>query len=249
MSTFMFVVFPYLCLAVFVVGHYWRYKADKFGWTTRTSQLLERKWLMWGSPLFHFGALFAIAGHIGGLLIPASWTDALGVSEHTYHNVAVIMGTFAGILLCAGLVILLARRFVTSQRLRIVTTPMDRVLYLVLAVEVAIGMWQTVIMNVTGNGYDYRGTVSVWFRQLFYFSPDAGLMSQAPVVFQIHAVLACVLMALWPFTRLVHVWSVPLAYVARPYVVYRRRSASVGNAVAPSRPAPDRELVDSILNK
>ncbi|MDF2847075.1 respiratory nitrate reductase subunit gamma [Oerskovia sp. NPDC056781] len=227
-DTLLFVVLPYVCLAIFVVGHVWRYRNDQFGWTTRTSQVLEKRWLAWGSPLFHFGALFAILGHAAGLLIPTSWTQALGISDHTYHVVAVAAGTVAGVLLCAGLVILLLRRFYVSDRIRVVTTPMDRVLYLLLTVEIGVGMWQTVAINVFGSGYEYRGTVSVWFRQLFVLQPDPSLISSAPAVYGWHAVLACLLLAIWPFTRLVHVWSVPVAYLARPYVVYRQRSATAG---------------------
>ncbi|RXR23751.1 respiratory nitrate reductase subunit gamma [Oerskovia turbata] len=227
-DTLLFVVLPYVCLAIFVVGHVWRYRNDQFGWTTRTSQVLEKRWLAWGSPLFHFGALFAILGHAAGLLIPTSWTRALGISDHTYHVVAVAAGTVAGVVLCAGLAILLLRRFYVSDRIRVVTTPMDRVLYLLLTVEIAVGMWQTVAINVFGSGYEYRGTVSVWFRQLFMLQPDPSLITSAPAVYGWHAVLACLLLAIWPFTRLVHVWSVPVAYLARPYVVYRQRSAAPG---------------------
>lgn len=234
MDTLLFVVLPYVCLAIFVVGHVWRYRSDQFGWTTRTSQVLEKRWLAWGSPLFHFGALFAILGHAAGLLIPTSWTQALGISDHAYHVVAVAAGTVAGVLLCAGLVILLLRRFYVSDRIRVVTTPMDRVLYLLLTVEIGVGMWQTVAINVFGSGYEYRGTVSVWFRQLFVLQPDPSLISSAPAVYGWHAVLACLLLAIWPFTRLVHVWSVPVAYLARPYVVYRQRSAP--RPGAPARP-------------
>lgn len=226
MDTLLFVVLPYVCLAIFIVGHAWRYRSDQFGWTTRTSQVLEKRWLAWGSPLFHFGALFAILGHAAGLLIPTSWTQALGISDHTYHVVAVAAGTVAGVLLCAGLIILLLRRFIVSQRIRVVTTPMDWVLYALLTVEIGVGMWQTVAINVFGSGYEYRGTVSVWFRQLFVFQPDPSLISSAPAVYGWHAVLACLLLAIWPFTRLVHVWSVPIAYLSRPYVVYRQRRAT-----------------------
>lgn len=227
-DTFLFVVLPYACLAVFIVGHVWRYRSDQFGWTSRTSQVFEKKWLRLGSPLFHFGALFAILGHVGGLMIPETWTRAIGISDHAYHVIAVAAGTVAGVVLCAGLVILLIRRFVYSERVRLVTTPMDTVLYLLLTAEIVIGMWQTVAINVFGSGYEYRGTISVWFRGLFVFQPDAGLIASAPVVYQAHAVLACLLLAVWPFTRLVHVWSVPFGYLTRPYVVYRRRNRTSG---------------------
>ena len=230
-NNFWFGIFPYVCFAIFVVGHIWRYRADQYGWTTRTSQVLEKKWLQWGSPLFHFGALFAILGHIGGLLIPESWTWALGIPDHVYHTVAVAAGTIAGIVLVAGLVILLARRFFYSERVKVVTTKWDYVLYALLTVEIFIGMWQTVAINVFGEGYEYRGTISVWFRQLFILQPDPSLIAGSPIWYQLHAIIACLLMAVWPFTRLVHVWSIPLAYLARPYVVYRRR-------YSPDRPTP-----------
>ena len=82
MNEFLFVVVPYICLTTFVVGHVWRYRYDKFGWTTRSSQLYENRLLRIGSPLFHFGMLGVIGGHVIGLLVPEAWTVALGISEH-----------------------------------------------------------------------------------------------------------------------------------------------------------------------
>ena len=86
MSTFLWVIVPYLCLAVFVVGHLWRYRYDKFGWTTRSSQLYENRLLRLGSPLFHFGMLGVVGGHVIGLLVPESWTDALGVTTEALEE-------------------------------------------------------------------------------------------------------------------------------------------------------------------
>lgn len=224
-ANFFFVIFPYICLSVFVVGHIWRYKHDQFGWTTRTSQLMESKWLAWGSPLFHFGALFVILGHIGGLLIPREWTRAIGISDHFYHNMAVSVGSLAGVALTAGLVILLVRRFIYSDRVKVYNTGWDYVMYFLLSAAIFIGMWQTISINIFGAGFEYRGSVSIWFRQIFYFSPDPTLMLQAPFLFQLHAIVGILILAVWPFTRLVHVWSVPVAYLARPYIVYRRKHA------------------------
>ncbi len=85
MNTFLFGVFPYLAMAVFVVGTIWRYKYDKFGWTTRSSQLYESRMLRIGSPLFHYGILLAVLGHAMGLVIPKAWTDALGIDQDIYH--------------------------------------------------------------------------------------------------------------------------------------------------------------------
>jgi nitrate reductase gamma subunit len=232
-TTLLWVVLPYFCLGVFVAGHVWRWRHDQFGWTTHTSQLLENRLLRLGSPLFHLGAFGVIGGHALGLLVPASVTHALGMSEHTYHLVSVTGGTVTGVMLVAGLALLIARRLV-SGRVRRVTTAMDKVLYAALAVMVALGMSGTVVLNLFGDGYDYRETIAVWFRGIFWFRPEPGLMIGAPLVFQLHALGGLLFLALWPFTRLVHVWSAPIAYLWRPYVVYRRRRG----AAPAARPAP-----------
>jgi nitrate reductase gamma subunit len=222
MNTLLWVVLPYFCLGVFAGGHVWRWRHDQFGWTTHTSQLLENRLLRLGSPLFHLGAFGVIGGHVLGLIVPASLTEAIGVSEHAYHVASVTGGTITGVMLVAGLALLIARRLVSS-RIRRVTTAMDRVLYASLAAMVVLGMSGTVLVNLFGEGYDYRDTIAVWFRGIFWFQPDPTLMTGAPLVFRLHALGGFLFLALWPFTRLVHVWSAPIAYLWRPYVVYRAR--------------------------
>ncbi len=235
MSTFLWVIVPYLCLAIFVVGHFWRYKYDKFGWTTRSSQLYEDRMLRLGSPLFHFGMLGVVGGHVIGLLIPQSWTDALGVSHHTYHVVAVIGGLIAGVMATVGLAILIYRRRTVGPVFS-ATTPMDKVMYVFLGLVIILGMWNTILGAAGLEEYNYREGVSVWYRSFLAFQPDASLMADAPFGFQAHALVAFILFALWPFTRLVHVFSAPVGYITRPYVVYRSRdNAPSGGSRKPVR--------------
>ncbi|WP_040159169.1 respiratory nitrate reductase subunit gamma [Mobilicoccus massiliensis] len=224
MGELLWVALPYLCMAVFVVGHWWRYKYDKFGWTTRSSQMYESRLLQIGSPLFHFGLLFVIGGHILGLVIPKSWTTAVGISQDVYHFMALSLGAIAGFCTIVGMIILLARRRFTPAVFK-ATTANDKLMYLFLAAVILLGLGNTVLGNLVSH-YDYRDGVSIWFRQLFYFQPDPTLMEQAPLTFQLHAILAFLLFAMWPFTRLVHVFSAPLEYLWRPYVVYRSRPGS-----------------------
>lgn len=231
-DTLIWVVLPYVSLAVFVLGHVWRWRYDQFGWTTRSSQIYESRLLRLGSPLFHLGILMALGGHVIGLLVPASWTEAVGISEHVYHVTAVSAGMVAGVMTVVGLALLVARRRSVRPVFR-ATTPMDKVLYLVLGGTILLGVSNTLWGNVVNGPYDYRESVAVWFRGLFVLSPDPGLMASAPWTFQAHAVAAFLLVALWPFTRLVHVLSVPVGYLARPYVVYRSREATQTS----SRPA------------
>ncbi|GAB2628733.1 respiratory nitrate reductase subunit gamma [Nocardioides ginkgobilobae] len=224
MDQFLWVVVPYLSLAVFAVGHVWRYRYDKFGWTTRSSQLYEDRLLRLGSPLFHFGMLGVVGGHVIGLLVPRSWTEAVGISDHAYHYVAVGGGLVAGVAVTVGMVILIYRRRTVGPVFS-ATTAMDKVMYAFLAAAVLLGMWNTIAGSIftLGGEYNYREGVSVWYRSFLAFSPDAELMAAAPLGFQLHALVAFSLFALWPFTRLVHVFSAPLGYVTRPYVVYRSR--------------------------
>jgi nitrate reductase gamma subunit len=221
MNQFLFVVFPYICLTVFVVGHYWRYRYDKFGWTTRSSQLYERRLLRIGSPLFHFGIIGVFFGHVIGLGIPESWTEKVGISEEVYHGLAVSVGALAGLATVIGMAILIYRRRVTGPVFS-ATTRMDKVMYVFLATVILLGLYNTLGANLTG-GYDYREGVSVWFRGIFRFQTHPDLMADAPLGFQLHGLVAMALFALWPFTRLVHVFSAPLGYLTRPYIVYRSR--------------------------
>ncbi|WP_431898859.1 respiratory nitrate reductase subunit gamma [Nonomuraea sp. bgisy101] len=218
----LWVVAPYVALTVFVLGHIWRYRYDKFGWTTRSSQMYESRLLRIGSPLFHFGILVVLLGHIGGLVIPKSWTEAAGVSEHTYHIAAVVLGTIAGIATLGGLAILIYRRR-TVGPVFTATTRNDKLMYAVLALVIVLGLAATVAANIIGGGYDYRTTISPWFRSIFYLQPDPELMAGAPPLFQLHALSALLLFALWPFTRLVHMLTAPIGYLTRPYIVYRSR--------------------------
>ncbi len=230
MDVFLWVIVPYLSLAVFAVGHFWRYRYDKFGWTTRSSQLYEDKLLRLGSPLFHFGMLGVLGGHIIGLLVPRSWTDAIGISDEAYHVVAITGGLAAGIAAVVGLVILIYRRR-TNGPVVSATTNMDKVMYAFLAAAILLGMWNTIAGSILtiGGEYNYREGVSVWYRSFLAFNPDAALMAKAPLGFQLHALVAFSLFALWPFTRLVHVFSAPVGYLTRPYIVYRSRDDQLGS--------------------
>ncbi|WP_196442221.1 respiratory nitrate reductase subunit gamma [Planomonospora sp. ID67723] len=230
----LWVVAPYVALTVFVLGHVWRYRYDKFGWTTRSSQMYESGLLRIGSPLFHFGILVVALGHIGGLVIPKSWTEALGVSEELYHLVAVVLGTIAGVATLGGIAILIYRRR-TVGPVFTATTRNDKLMYLVLGVTIVLGLAATVAANIIGGGYDYRTTISPWFRSIFYFQPDPALMAGAPLLFKLHALSALLLFAIWPFTRLVHMLTAPVGYLTRPYVVYRSRDEQRAGARAPRR--------------
>ncbi len=231
MDVFLWGILPYMMVVLLVGGLIWRYRYDQFGWTTRSSSLYESRLLRWGSPIFHFGILVVVGGHVIGLVIPAAWTDAVGITEGMYHVVALALGTVAGVTTIAGIAILIYRRRTTGP-VFMATTRNDKTMYVVLALALVTGLATTLIavFNPSHEG-NYRETVAPWFRSLFVFQPDITAMAAAPLEFHIHTLMGMALFILWPFTRLIHAFTAPIHYLFRPYIVYRSRDEHRGAQV------------------
>lgn len=221
----LWVIFPYVCMVVFIVGHIFRYRYDQFGWTAKSSEFFEKKQLMIGSLLFHLAIIPVFFGHVAGLGIPKSWTRALGISDHLYHMGAVYGGGFFGVVTLIGMFLLTFRR-ISHKTVRRMSSTSDMIVNTLLVLIVFIGVYASLVTNNILPGFDYRDSISVWFRSLFTLNPNASIMAGAPLTFKMHIFLGFLIFALWPFTRLVHVWSVPLNYVGRSYIIYRRHSGS-----------------------
>jgi len=221
LNQFTWVIFPYLCVVVFIVGHIFRFRYDQFNWTAKSSEFIEKKHLRLGSMLFHLGIIPVFFGHVAGLGIPKSWMNAIGVNEHLYHMGAVYGGGLAGVMVLAGMLILTARRF-SIKTVRKLSSTSDLLVNAILLFIIFMGVYSTFITNAVQPDFDYRETISVWFRGLLTFSPDASLMKDVPFSFKLHILLGIIVFGLWPFTRLVHVWSVPLNYVRRSSILYRK---------------------------
>jgi nitrate reductase gamma subunit len=215
-------VLPYVAIAVFIVGHMWRYRTGQYGWGARSTQLLESRVLRFASITFHLGVLAAIGGHVLGILIPRAWTAAVGVSDEAYHVIAVIGGLAAGGAVLVGFAALVYRR-IRFPRVRVTTTGMDVAVFALLAIGIVTGLLAT--LTNFGDAVHYRETVAPYFRQLFIFDPEPELMTGGGVtfVFQLHTTAVWFLYALWPFSRLVHAWSLPVDYMRRSPIVYRSR--------------------------
>lgn len=237
---FLWGILPYVVLVIVVGGLVWRFRYDRFGWTTRSSELYESRLLRVGSPLFHFGLLVVIIGHVIGLLVPDAWTRALGVSDTLYHVTALSLGLVAGVCTLAGVALLVWRRRTTGPVFS-ATTANDKVMYLVLVLAILTGLGMTVyfagVEVAGGHSQDYRETVSPWFRSLWILSPDIAAMAAAELPYRVHALMGLALFALLPFTRLVHMFSAPVGYLFRPYVLYRTRDVHAGGAGQAERAA------------
>ncbi len=224
MEQFVWVIFPYLMITIFIIAHIFRYNTDQLSWTAKSSEFLEKKRLRIGSMLFHVGLLFIFFGHVIGLLIPKSWLESIGISETAYHIGAIYVGGAAGIMALIGVYLLMSRRL-TNKRVRATSDLGDYITIILLFLIVVVGLYNTLIGNAVHHQFDYRETVSPWFRGLLTFSPDPALMVSAPLGFKLHIILSFILVGIWPFTRLVHVWSVPIAYMKRSPILYRKRAS------------------------
>ena len=201
-----FTVFPYLCLATFVVGHTYRYVTDRYAWNARSSEFLEKKSLFWGSVLFHGGILLTLVGHAGGLLIPQKYYDLFGIDSQMHLDIAHWSGEVVGIAALAGCLLLLWRR-ITNRRIRATGTVNDLITLGMLTLVIATGVY-----NVFFGGYNVLYSVAPWIRGIVTFTPDPELMRPVPLSFKIHVTAAWALLGFSPFSRLVHIWSVPLFY-------------------------------------
>ncbi|OZU90177.1 respiratory nitrate reductase subunit gamma [Virgibacillus indicus] len=225
LDIFLWIILPYISITIFILGHIYRYNTDQFGWTAKSSEFLEKKRLRFGSTVFHWGIIFVFFGHVAGLLIPKLWFDVLGITDDMYHFGAIWFGGLAGLAVVIGGFFLFLRR-VAVKRIVKNSSVSDYVALIMLGIVVLVGFTNTAGYTATGGDFDYRVTIGPWLREILTLQPSQGMvlaMAQAPIGFQLHVSLAFVLFAIWPFTRLVHVFSLPLKYLTRNYVVYRNQ--------------------------
>ena len=239
LSAFTWGVFPYICLVVMIVGTLYRYHSDQLRWTSKSSELLEKKLLTIGSILFHVGILFVFAGHVAGLLVPVEFYNAIGISSELYHGDAIALGGLSGLVAFAGISILLYRRIVNA-RVRMNSDVSDYVADGLLWLVILLGLAFTLGYGLLHGPYEYRTTVGPWIRGVLTLQPNIALMAGVPLLLQVHIALAFVLFGISPFTRLIHIYSMPLGYLRRAPLLYRARYGygyGHGYATMPQRPA------------
>lgn len=221
-NTLLFGYYPYVAISVFLLGSIARYDRDQYTWRTGSSQLLRAKDLRVGSNWFHVGILLLFVGHFIGLLTPPDVYHSLGVSTSAKQVLAVVAGGVFGGVCLKGIIILIRRRL-TDARIRATSSRMDIFILLLIAVQLALGL-----LTLPISIYHYDGAnmllLSEWAQRIVTFRGGAAdLVSNIGIIFKLHLFLGMTLFLVFPFSRLVHVWSIPLAYVTRPYQVVRRR--------------------------
>ncbi len=223
----LFGIYPYIALAVFIVGSIVRFNRDQYNWRSGSSQLLRRRQLFWGSNLFHFGILVVFLGHLVGLLTPIAFFDAVGIS-HTFKQImAIVVGGVAGIACFIGLLLLIHRRLFDS-RIRTTSSFSDIFILLLLFVQLTIGLL-TILVSVGHLDGEEMVRFMTWAQMIITFqSGAADLVVSAHPLFKLHLFLGLTVFLVFPFTRLVHVWSAPIWYIGRRgYQVVRSRSDNI----------------------
>ncbi len=227
LDNFLFGVYPYIALSIFLLGSLLRFDRDQYSWKSDSSQMLKAGQLRWGSNLFHIGVLFLFFGHTVGMLTPHFVYERF-ISAGDKQLMAMISGGIAGLLGFIGVTILLHRRL-TEPRIRINSKTSDIVLLVLLWVQLALGL-----ATVPLSGQHLDGSMMMklagWAQHIVTLQPGAvELLAGASWVFKLHMFLGMSLFVIFPFTRLVHVWSgfASVGYLVRPYQVVRARRLNV----------------------
>jgi nitrate reductase gamma subunit len=222
-NTFLYAVVPYLAVGIAIVGGIARYRIDRFSYSSQSSQFLENRVLFWGSVAWHYGILLILGAHVVALMFWDGWGTV--ISNPTRLYAFEVAGLSLSMMAGLGLLALLVRRL-TKTRIRAVTTRMDWVVLVVLLAQVILGIWVALAYRWGSDWYLH--TAVPWLISLFKLNPRTETMTILPTVVQVHAMLGFALIALFPFTRLVHVVTVPLTYLWRPVqvVIWNRRPAS-----------------------
>jgi len=235
---FLFGIMPYAVLAVALIGSIARYERDPFTWKSASSQLLRRGQLIWGSVLFHVGIIVLFFGHLIGLFTPVWVLDALGVPYGLKQWIAVLLGGAAGIAAFAGASLLLHRRL-ADPRIRKNSTFADIAILAILWLQIVIGLGTIVLTLGHMDGAEMVRFMS-WSQSVMGLQINAWeTVVDVHWLYKAHIFLGLVIVALFPFTRLVHMLSVPVRYLWRPgyQIVRSRRRAPLDGAARPAQPA------------
>lgn len=223
-NQFLFGIYPYIALAIFLVGSLIRFDREQYSWKSESSQTLNSGMLRLGSPLFHIGVLGLFFGHMAGLLTPVWVWDTLGVTHGAKQLVAMVAGGVMGSLCLLGLLMLIARRL-SNERVRARSTFKDKLVLCWLLATLLLGL-SSIFASASHLDGHMMVQLMTWAQHVVTLRGDAaGFIEEAPLVFKLHLFMGMSLFAIFPFTRLVHVWSGfgAITYLSRAYQLVRPR--------------------------
>jgi len=222
--------YPYLCLTIFLLGSLLRFDREQYSWKSGSSQLLRKRQLRWGSNLFHVGILTILAGHFVGLLTPIELFDQLGISHGFKQKLAIVVGGLAGVVCFIGIT-LLAHRRLFDARIRATSSVGDIAILLLIWLQLTLGLCTIFVSLGHLDGHEMVKFME-WAQGIITLQPAAAAhVADVHPIFKAHLLLGLTLLLLFPFTRLVHIWSAPIWYLGRPgYQIVRRRTQPPRNA-------------------
>jgi nitrate reductase gamma subunit len=221
----LFGLYPYVALSVFLLGSLLRFDREQYGWRSGSSQLLRRKLLFVGSNCFHIGVLAILAGHFVGLLTPHEVYTAMGLSVKAKQLMAMIIGGVFGLLCFVGITLLVYRRLADS-RIRATSSAMDIAILLLLYAQLTLGLASIFVSARHLDGSEML-KLADWAQRIVTFRGGAAdAVADVDPIFKIHILLGLTIFLLFPFSRLVHIWSAPIGYIGRSYQVVRRRGGA-----------------------
>jgi nitrate reductase gamma subunit len=214
LNQLLFGYYPYVCLAVFFIGSILRFEHGQYSWRSGSSQLLRRKQLVAGSVLFHVGILVIFVGHFVGLLTPIAVFDAVGISHGAKQMLAIVVGGLAGLLCLVGIAMLTHRRLFDA-RIRATSSFGDTAILLILFVQLLLGLATIPVSMQRLDGHEMTKFME-WAQRIWTFrSGAADLVAGAHPIFKAHLTLGLTIFLVFPFTRLVHIFSAPVWYLGR----------------------------------
>jgi nitrate reductase gamma subunit len=234
---FFFTVYPYICLAVFFMGSLARFDRDQYTWKSDSSQLLRHGLLRWGSNLFHLGILFLFVGHSVGMLTPHALYESF-MTPAQKQMLAIVAGGVAGAVCFVGLSMLLWRRLF-DPRIRLTSHRTDIAILLILWVQLTLGL-VTLPFSLAHADGSVMLILADWAQRIVTFRPQAANLIELAWPYKVHMVLGMTIFFLFPFSRLVHVWSglASVAYLWRPRQLVRSRRLNL----PPGHNTPQRQL-------
>ena len=214
LNAFLFGIYPYIALTVFLVGSLVRFDREQFTWRSGSSQLLRRRQLVWGSNLFHVGILVIFLGHLFGLLTPIAVFDAIGIAHGAKQLMAILIGGAAGLMCLAGLLMLLHRRHF-DPRIRKTSSSSDILVLWLLLAQLLLGLATITVSLEHLDGAEMVALMS-WAQGIVTLRPEAASYAAGVhILFKPHLLLGMTIFLVFPFTRLVHIWSAPIWYLGR----------------------------------
>ena len=229
----LFVWYPYVCLSSFIFGSIIRFDREQYTWKASSSQMLRKRQLFWGSNLFHLGILFLLMGHAVGLLTPQA-IYSIVMTPAQKQMIAIVAGGIAGSVCFVGLSLLLHRRL-TDARIRQTSTYMDLAVLCILWVQLALGLL-TLPFSLSHSDGSVMLVLAHWAQGILTVSPvDAHTLQGLSWPYLVHLVLGMTIFLIFPFSRLVHIWSAPVWYLGRRgYQIVRTRRDLPGGQHRPN---------------